>query len=278
MERIMTPATYNFMEQIDLEIGPLRPLRGFFAAAERVAIDHGIRLAIEHDFDALLTFNKTQSESWYPLTPMYDPRVNSMTPDTSFWISGRDPQGDIVATQCARYYDWTGTDFKAEFESLRLAYEYPDAAMYPEELAICEAPSGPRITGPVCFSGAAWYRPDYRGTGLSSFLPRISRALAYTRWGTDYTYSFIEPKLAAKGVAARYGYTHIEPGVEWLNSFRGSCRFCLLWMHRDQMLADLCSWLDLQTNAEEALLLNPGIRRNRSVLQELSGKIQHNTA
>ncbi|WP_282609912.1 hypothetical protein [Pelagibius sp. Alg239-R121] len=249
----MTTGTNNIRTQINLEFGPLKLLDRFFAAAEETADDHKLQLTIEHDFEALLAFNKTQTDSWYPLTPMYDPRVNSMTPETSFWISGRDRHGDIVATQCARFYDWTGTHFKAEYESLRLAYEHPDAAMFPEELAICEAPSGTRVSGPVCFSGAAWYRPDYRGTGLSGFLPRISRALAYTRWNTRYTYSFIEPKLAAKGVAARYGYTNIEPGVEWLNSFRGSCEFCLLWMDRDQLLADMQWWLRQQAKVEEAL-------------------------
>lgn len=243
----------SFSNHIELEFGPLELIDRFFLAAEKTADEHGLLLTIETDFEALLAFNKTQSESWYPLTPMYDPRVNHMTPETSFWISGRDRHGDIVATQCARFYDWTGTNFKAEFESLRLAYEHPDAVMFPEELAICEAPSATSITGPVCFSGAAWYRPDYRGTGLSSFLPRISRTLAYTKWGTHYTYSFIEPKLAAKGVAVRYGYTNVEPGIEWLNSFRGSCAFCLLWMHRDQLLADMQWWMNRQNKTKEAL-------------------------
>ncbi|TQV78364.1 hypothetical protein [Denitrobaculum tricleocarpae] len=249
----MTTFRNDFRKQIELKFGPLKLLDGFFAAAERIADEHGLLLSIETDFEALLAFNKTQTASWYPLTPMYDPRVNHMSPETSFWISGRDQRGDIVATQCARFYDWTGTNFKAEFESLRLAYEYPDAVMFPEELAICEAPSATAITGPVCFSGAAWYRPDYRGTGLSAFLPRISRTLAYTKWNTHYTYSFIEPKLAAKGVAERYGYTHVEPGVEWLNSFRGSCTFCLLWMHRDQLLADMQWWTHQQGTAMESL-------------------------
>lgn len=243
----------HLLDQVDIRFGPRQLLSRFFLAASRSARDCGLRLTVEHDFEALLAFNRTQSESWYPLTPMYDPRVNSLDPETAFWISGRNRDGEIVATQCARFYDWTGTNFKAEFESLRLAYERPDATMFPEELAVCEAPYATRITGPVCFSGAAWYRPDHRGIGLSSILPRISRALAFTRWETDYTYSFIEPVLAEKGVAARYGYTNIEPGIEWLNSFRGSCSFCLIWMHRRQLLADLQSWLGTEVEQNDSL-------------------------
>ena len=243
----------DFRKDIELKFGPLDLLDRFFAAAEKTADLHKLSLTIETDFEALLAFNKTQTETWYPLTPMYDPRVNRMSPESSFWICGRDQRGDIVATQCARFYDWEGTHFKAEFESLRLAYEHPDAVMFPEELAICEAASATSITGPVCFSGAAWYRPDFRGTGLSSFLPRISRALAYSKWDTRYTYSFIEPKLAAKGIADRYGYSHVEPGIEWLNSFRGSCSFCLLWMHRDELLDDMQWWLHQQAAPKQAL-------------------------
>lgn len=239
----MTSVTNNLRRQIAPVFGPLPLLDRFFTAAETAADDLGILLTIEQDFDALLAFNQTQRESWYPLTPMYDPRLNRLTPENSFWISGRDRQGDIVATQCARFYDWRGTDFKAEFESLRLAYGDPEAARLPAEVATCAAPSAGRVTGPVVFSGAGWYRPDYRGKGLSGLLPRISRALALTRWDTDFTYSFVEPKLVEKGIAARYGYTHIEPGIEWLNSFRGSCAFCLLWMPRDELLEDLQAWL-----------------------------------
>ncbi len=241
----VAPSPNDLRGQIALRFGTLPLLGRFFAAAERVADELGIRLTIEQDFEALLAFNATQQESWYPLTPMYDPRLNRLTAENAFWISGRDSRGDIVATQCARFYDWTGTHFKAEFESLRLAYAAPEAARLPAERAVCEAPSSVGITGPVVFSGAGWYRPDYRGKGLSGLLPRISRALALTRWNTDFTYSFVEPKLVEKGVATRYGYTRVEAGVEWLNSFRGSCSFCLVWMPRDQLLADLQDWLAL---------------------------------
>lgn len=243
----------DLRRQVDLKHGPLPLLERFFAAAEMAADGHGLVLTVEQDFEALLAFNATQQESWYPLTPMYDPRLNRLMAENAFWISGRDGRGDIVATQCARFYDWRGTHFKAEFESLRLAYGDPAAARLPAEQAICDAPSANLVTGPVVFSGAGWYRPDFRGKGLSGLLPRISRALALTRWNTDFTYSFIEPKLVAKGIAARYGYSRVEPGIQWLNSFRGSCDFCLLWMPRDELLADMRAWLDRRETAGEAL-------------------------
>ena len=79
-----------------------------------------MRLSIEHDFDALIAFNKQQTKSWFPLVPSFDPVANELTPENAFWIAGRDRDGEIVATQCARLFDWRGSNFKQEFESLLL--------------------------------------------------------------------------------------------------------------------------------------------------------------
>jgi hypothetical protein len=230
-------------EQVNLQFGPRDVLTEFLLSADRKARELGLWLTLEDDFSFLLAFNRKQSDSWYPLTPMYDPRINVLGPENAFWIAGRNRAGEIVATQCARLFDWAGTNFKREFESLRLAYAEPDVSAFPEELAVCAAPSGPFISGRVCYSGAAWYRPDFRGTGLSAFLPRLSRAIAHSIWQTDYTISLVEPVLVRKGVVARYGYSNVEDGVEWLNSFRGSLVFSLVWMHSGELLEDLGSWL-----------------------------------
>ena len=46
--------------------------------------------------------------------------------------------------------------------------------------------------------------------------------------------------LIEKGVVARYGYTRVEEGLDWLNSFIGHLmNLHLLWMDRTEMLNDL---------------------------------------
>ena len=96
----------------------------------------------------------------------------------------------------------------------------------------------------VCYSGGAWYHPDFRGTGLASIIPRLSRTIAYSRWNTDFTISVAESVLVEKGVVARYGYSRVEEGLDWLNSFIGHLmNLRLLWMDRNEMLKDLVTQL-----------------------------------
>ncbi len=82
------------------------------------------------------------------------------------------------------------------------------------------------------------------GGGLASIIPRLSRAIAYSRWNTYFTISVVEPVLVDKGVVARYGYTRVEEGIDWLNSFRGHMfNICLIWMDRTELLNDLVTQL-----------------------------------
>lgn len=92
----------------------------------------------------------------------------------------------------------------------------------------------------MCYSGGAWYHPDYRGLGLASIIPRLSRTIAYSRWNTDFTVSLAESVLVEKGVVDRYGYTRVETGLDWLNSFIGHLlNLHLLWMDRSELFSDL---------------------------------------
>lgn len=231
---------HRLPDQVDVSYGPQELIARFILQADRAARERGVFLSIQHDFDALAAFNRTQTESWYPLIPIFDPEVGRLTRQNSFWIAGRNRDGEIVTTQCARLYDWRDSDFHGEFEALRLAYEDPELERRPEECAFCNVPGGRHIKGLVCYSGGAWYHPDYRRRGLSAIIPRLSRAIAYSRWNTDFTISLVEPWLVEKGVTDRYGYTKVERGIDWLDSFRGDMHnICLVWMDRTELVNDL---------------------------------------
>jgi hypothetical protein len=227
-------------DQVEVSFGPQAIISRFILQGDREARERGVYLSIEHDFDELIAFNKTQTETWYPMIPIFDPAASDLTSENAFWIAGRDRDGEIVTTQCARLYDWRETNFDREFESMRFAYRDPDLDRWPEECTFSNAPSGKRVSGLVCYSGGAWYRPDFRGQGLASIIPRLSRTIAYSWWNTDFTISLVEPVLIERGVVARYGYTRVEEGIDWLNSFRGHMyNLSLLWMDRTECLNDL---------------------------------------
>jgi hypothetical protein len=135
-------------DQVDLTFGPPALIGRFILHADQTTRERGVYLSLEHDFDALIEFNKTQASSWFPMIPTFDPEFSDLTPENAFWIAGRDRDGEIVACQCARLFDWRDTNFKQEFESLRLVYQDPDIERLPEECTFSEVPSpnGPRPT------------------------------------------------------------------------------------------------------------------------------------
>ncbi len=160
-------ATKRLPDQIDVAYGPQAIISRFILQGDREARNRGVYLTVEDDFEALMAFNKSQPEKWFPLIPVFDPAYSNLGPDSAFWIAGRNRAGEIITVQCARLYDWRDTDFEREFESLRFAYRDPDLDRWPEECTFCNARSGRRISGMVCYSGGAWYHPDYRGIGLA---------------------------------------------------------------------------------------------------------------
>ena len=118
-----------------------------------------------------------------------------------------------MATQAARFYDFADTNLHEEATTLRLFYPDPTRMCRPGETCTITAPSAKGITGRVAFSGAAWYRPDFRGRELSSLLPPIGRAYAHAIWDTDCTFTFIAKALVDNGAWRRAGYSNLEWNV-----------------------------------------------------------------
>src|SRR5262249_42104008 len=126
----------------------------------------------------LVAANKANPDSWRPLAPIFDPDRSDIRPGMGFVLIGRDKDGDIVATQAARFYDWSSS-LEDEATSLRMFYADPAAAFARGDRCEITTPIAKNITGRVVFSGAGWYRRDFRGKGLAAILPRISRAYAF---------------------------------------------------------------------------------------------------
>ena len=193
----------------------------------------------------LVEVNKANSDSWRPLVPIFDPVLGGITPETGFVLIGRGKGGQVVATQAARFYDWSETTLKDEAKSLRMFYADPHAAFERGDRCEITTPVANNIAGRVVFSGAGWYRRDFRGKGLATILPRISRAYAFTRWNTDFTISVIGDAVIAGGMAERSGYTKAEhSSVELVASPLGAIRCSLVWMQPNELLGDLAAIMD----------------------------------
>lgn len=240
-----------FLSQLHLSYGPLDELGVFFNQAYKAAQDYGVHLAFG-TFQELLEVNLANQASWRPLIPTFDPRFSDLTPDSAFCLLGYDRSGDVVATQACRLFKWLDTSFHSAAENLTLYYANPERDRLPGETCEVTAEAARGIRGRVAFPGGAWYRPDYRGAYLSYIIPRISRALAFSRWSTDYTASMIQDRVLAGGMAERTGYSNIDWHVYSRGSPMGDITWALVWMESDQLIDDIRSFgtlLDTKINS-----------------------------
>ncbi len=225
---------------VTINYGPPAVMGRFFLEANAACEAAGITLTFG-TFEELLEANTKNRASWKPVTSMYDHRYSKqgLAPDRAFCIFGRNADGDIVATQAARLFTLSETSLYDEFTSLRAFYDNPDRDKQPGETCTVTADATKSTVGRVLVGGAAWYRPDFRGIALSAWLPRISRALAYTRWSTDLTTSIMVEGIVKGGVMARSGYRNIEWAVDIKKSTVGDVRCAFVWMDPDRLIDDL---------------------------------------
>jgi hypothetical protein len=172
--------------------------------------------------------------------------VSDLGPHNTYVVLGRDRNDDVVATQAGRILDLSNASFKDEAESLRLFYaggrSHP--AAFAGETCTVNAPSAASIRGHVMFSGGSWYRPDFRGSRLSRFLPRISHVYGHARWNTDTIMTMMSEKNMKYGMADRSGYPNQEWDVQLAGGPLGSMRFAMVWKSTVETIADLSTFFD----------------------------------
>ena len=230
-----------FTDRLVLTYGPLEKLGRFFLLAEERMTKLGLNLCFG-SFEELQAINRANGKTWRPLLPSFDPVLSELSEDNAFCIFGRDPGGNVVATQAVRLFSWTDTNFLTEAETLRLFYADPAASR--AEFERCDVTAEPTrgIDGRVLFSGAGWYRPDYRGKGLGVLMPRIARLYALSRWYIDFAVCIMAEGVVKGGFPERAGYRHVdwELKMQRMPVYReGTVRAAAVWMDTEAALQDL---------------------------------------
>jgi hypothetical protein len=240
------------LDRIRLMHGPVAQLGRFFLLADQAATDRGVHLELHTDLQSLIDANHRMQSAWgSPMVPIFDPAHSNLSAANSFWISGRDDNGMIVATQAARFFDMSHSNVAEELRSLRLFFAAPEKHLAIGARCIVDCAAAEGVNGRVTYSGGGWYHPKFRGCGLSRILPRISRALAFTQWNTDYTFSVVETVLVEKNVYRSYGYTNHSPSIRLTGSYREDMELELIWMKRAEMLADMSDYVAAAEAAKE---------------------------
>jgi hypothetical protein len=235
----------DLLDQITPVYGPHELLQRYFAIADRMARQRGVRLRLRGDFAALIELNRRHRDSWPPFLPALDPAHCRLAADSSFWLEGIDERGETVTTHAARLLDFADTDAVRETQALRVFYDDPAPHVAAGEFAEVNAPAAAVVRGRTMYGGAIWVRPDWRRQGLTKIVPRISRAYALTRWNTAFTWGFVEAKLDAVGVSSAYGpYSRRDRVVTRLAHRPGELSWVLVWMDRATLLADVARVVD----------------------------------
>jgi hypothetical protein len=211
------PATRSFLSDVVIEHGPADILGRLFLQADTALRRKGIRLSFA-TFEELLALNKANPESWRPLLPVFDPTLSGVTTESGFVVIGRDSAGKAATAHAFRHIPLGRNTLKSEIESLRVFYADPDRAKGATEELRVSAPSAASTTGSVVFSGAVWFRPDFRKAGLLKDIQPAVRAMSFTRWGSDIVCSFMAPDVVRGGIAASGRFPHVEWEVTMIDT------------------------------------------------------------
>ena len=205
------------------------------------------------------------------MSPIFDPEQSNLRIDSAFWLDAYDDNGDTVATHAARLFDLPETTVVDEIRSLRVFYENPAPHLAAGESVELDGAAVAHIKGRNVYGGALWVRPDYRRRGLTTILPRISRAYALTRWATDFHWSFVEPKTHTFGVPHASGPFHVEESmpVTLRLRFRGLFPSYLMWMSTEEMLDDVAGVMFQPTLESSRRMEMPST--NRSLAERRQG-------
>jgi hypothetical protein len=239
-ERLITPADgLRLPDAITVKFGPAELLTRFILTGDKQVRDKGLKLRLRHNFDDLLALNRVETArgNWFKLVYMFDPSVSELTPENAFWISAENEAGEVVACQASRVYHWP--DSTLEDEARLMFFGGRDVGQR------CEitTPAAREVSGWVYYGGALWVRPDYRGIGLSTIIPRLVRAYAATRWPIDWTISFVARVQIEKGIVAGYGYKDVSYSIRFPGSDWGDLEVALIRMSSAEIFDDLASFL-----------------------------------
>ena len=228
----------NFLSDVVIDYGPRDVLSRLFLKADTELREQGVTVSFG-SFEELIDLNRRNAASWRPILPIFEPEISGLEEENGFAVFGRNGANEVIYAHACRLYTLTRCTLAEEIESLRLFYADPDRARQPGEAMHVTAPSAAKTTGRVVFIGAVWYRLDNRKKNLMQTTAPLVRALAYTRWQSDFAFSFMAEDLVKAGTAQKARFPHVEWEVSMVNTpvhRNGVLRAALVWTDAEEQL------------------------------------------
>ncbi len=243
----------SFLADVVIDKGPRELLGRLMLKVDTDFREKGVVVSYA-TFEELVAVNKANSESWSPLLRIFDPAVSDVGPDNGNVLMGRNSSGAVVYTQAVRKFELAGTLLKDELESLRVLYRDPEASRAPGEAVHVSAPIASIPRDDALFTGAQWYRPDYRKKKLLPLTTVLTRCIYIARWDPDFAYSFCAPAVVGGGVPAT-ARMRSEWGVSMINTpvlRNGTIEAALIWSDAQDMIEVLQDYAANRSTAANA--------------------------
>ncbi len=257
----MPLSTPSLAQRAGITYGPGELLERYFEIAEKSAAERSLTLALHTDFAALVALNKRHREVWPPIPPIFDPGESKLGETTGFWLEARSREGEAVVVHAVRLFDLVGS-LDEELRSLRVFYADPRPHLDGGERFEVAGSSAQRIGGRTVHGGSFWVHPEHRNRGLATLVPRITRAIAYTRWSPAFIWGFVEQRLHMGGLTRAYGPYQSQDVVVSRIAWRHGTTFYLVWMTSDDMLADIAGLVTQHAADRERRIEMPKTKRS----------------
>ncbi len=188
----------------------------FISKATQFAESRGITLEIGCDFNFYEAVINNQPHRNF-VGPRFSPDAFRSENKLGFWILGMDASGELVHTQAVRLVELEGNSLASHMEK-RLT-EYISDTFDHKKLRFRAGPGSRAIKGTVCYHGEFWLKggdDGFRGADLAAPLTCLAMVISLLKWELDYIFSIIRSTVILKGLAARAGFLHTEPGSMFL--------------------------------------------------------------
>lgn len=193
-------------------------LRLFIAKIFSLLEDNNLHLKTGTDFEYFRNIPLKQPIRPH-VAPMFDPAVQQLDPEKTFWLTASAPSGEVVHTQAIQLLDLEDKTLGEHLTARLGDYRPHGNKLDLDKSRARQTVATSNLRGQVCYHGELWIKGGkngYRGGCLTALLPRLMLAMAMRRWRPDYIFGVMEPGAACKGLAAREGYMHLEQGsVLW---------------------------------------------------------------
>jgi hypothetical protein len=174
----------------------------------------GYTFEISNDFTEFAKQRRLLRNS--DVSPMFDCSVSRELPDTGFWMSALNAQGDIVGLQAFRLDDAQPNLADWALGWMMGLYAKRREMIIPQQLHAPDHSLASLVRGRVVYHGEVWIEKHSRG--CFDVFPRLGMLLALVKWQPEAVWGLFGESMATRGLALRMGYGHLEKSFltwEW---------------------------------------------------------------